>query len=95
MKEFIAIGALAALLALPAAGAAISTQDIAGPILALDPAGLALEAPAVLYLTEEGDVWQESNGYDGLQTSPIVDEEGHELAPADSFVAGASMLPAL
>ena len=85
MKTFVAFAALlAALSVVPSALAVFSTGDVTNPVAPLLPAE-AGPVP-VFYATEDGTVYQESNGHDGLQSSPMTDENGVEIAPADSVV---------
>lgn len=96
MKAILALGALAALLALPSATAVISTGDqyeaIAMMLDILAPGTGDVSALPILYLDDAGNVWQESNDLPGLQTEATVDEQGNET-PADTLVAGLGALP--
>lgn len=86
MQKWIAMMAFAALVALPGAMAAyVSTGDFTDVVGTVSP--VPLDAP-VYYLNDDGTVWQESNNFDGLQTDPIVDELGNQVAPADTNVDG-------
>lgn len=87
MQKLIAMMAFAGLLALPGAMAAyVSTGDLTGALGEIAP--VPLDAAPILYLNDDGSIWQESNGFDGLQTEEIVDELGNHLADADTNVAG-------
>lgn len=98
MKTFLALATLAAVLAFPGAHAGtLSTADVvavATMFTDLAAPGVVDTTPLpVLYLDEQGNAWQESNGFDGLQASPLTDDTGAEVAPADTFLAGPSSLP--
>jgi hypothetical protein len=82
MKAFVAIGALAALLALPSAMAVVSTDGIL-------PAEFGTP---VYYIVEDGSIWQESNSCIGLQTAAGVDEHCGEYG-ADTNVIPAFGAP--
>ncbi|MCA1813195.1 MAG: hypothetical protein LC624_04495 [Halobacteriales archaeon] len=101
-------GLLAFMVAQPAL-AVISTQDqvdafdffVTGVSSVAAQAGAPAVDPSILpalpqaYLDDRGNVWQETNGMPGLQTEHVVDQAGHELAPADSFVGGIDSLTGL
>lgn len=97
MKAVLALGALAALLALPSATAVVSTGDQYEAVeMMLDliaPGTGDLSAMPVLYIDDAGNLWRESNGLAGLQTEATTDEQGNQI-PADTFVAGIAALPA-
>lgn len=99
MQNILTLAALAAVLALPGAMAAVGTDDILGPIATVVPVTPvplpATPAAPSLYVTEDGNLWQESNGFDGLQMEPVVDEQGNQVAAADTRIAGTADLPAL
>lgn len=89
MQKLVAMMAFAGLLALPGAMAAyVSTGDLTGAFA--EATGVAIP---VYYLNDDGTVWEETNGYAGLQTSPIVDELGNPLAPADTNAAAGVEAP--
>lgn len=96
MKAIAATG-LMALLALPGAMAYVSTSDITGAVSPMVPpeAAEAWTQVPVLYLNDDGGLWQEANGIAGLQTGPVFDQEGNQVAGADAYIAGPSMLPGL
>ena len=95
MKAILALGALAALLALPSATAVISTADqyqVAQIFLDIVAPGSGdLSALPILYIDDAGNVWQESNGLPGLQTGPTDDGNGGQIG-ADAPVAGTASL---
>lgn len=100
MKLYLAIGGLAALLALPGALAYVSSADFTGPFAAIVPPEAGGDAFAqafpIYYVNDDGTVWQESNGIAGLQTSPIIDEvTGEQIAAADTIVSPALGVPAM
>lgn len=95
MKAILALGTLAALLALPGAGATISTGDqyaaFQGFVDVLAPDTVDFGMLPVFYMDEGGNLWQESNGLPGLQTeeTPV---EGGEPIGADTSVGGFGMI---
>jgi hypothetical protein len=93
MKQFLAIAALAAVLALPGALAdEMSTGSVTDPLSTLLPA----EAGSfpVFYVADDGGVWQESNGCAGLQKDAGTSDSCADYA-ADAMVNGALGIPAL
>lgn len=104
MKAILALGALAALLALPTATAVISTGDqyeaFQAFVDAFAPNTADLSMLPVLYMDDNGNLWQESNGLEGLQTEETPVEGAAPIA-ADTAIGGfgtiaiPSELPAL
>jgi hypothetical protein len=96
MKAILAAASIAALLALPAASAVISTADqYAAAEMIVDtlaPGTADLSALPVVYVDDQGDLWQESNGLAGLQTEATASEDGEDI-PADTFLGGFSSIP--
>ncbi|HEV8359345.1 MAG TPA: hypothetical protein VGR28_02710 [Candidatus Thermoplasmatota archaeon] len=93
MKQFLAIAAFAAVLALPGALAdEISTGSVTDPLSTLLPPEAG--AMPVFYVTEDGSVWQESNGCAGLQTEAGSTDSCGDIG-ADGMVNGPFGVPAL